>query len=283
VAVKRGLGRGLEALIPAAQGEESGLVYVRPDEVSSNPLQPRTSFDEEGLASLASSIATVGLLQPITVRPDPAGGYTLIAGERRLRAARVAGLTSIPALVRQGEDLSGLTEALVENLQRADLSPLEEAAAYRQLMEDFGLTHEEVGRRVGRSRASVTNALRLLQLPAAIQGMIERGELSAGHGRALLAIEDRPYMEHVAGRAVAEGWSVRQVEEAASLRRGAPSAGGRPRVREVRPAEVIELEQRLAEKLGTKVKVDYRGGRGSLHLRYGSLEELERIFRRLMS
>jgi ParB family chromosome partitioning protein len=282
VAVKRGLGRGLEALIPAAEGEESGLVHVRPDEVSSNPLQPRLSFDEEGLASLASSIATVGLLQPITVRPDPEGGYTLIAGERRLRAARMAGLTSIPALVRQGEDLSGLTEALVENLQRADLSPLEEAAAYRQLLEDFGLTHEEVGRRVGRSRATVTNALRLLQLPAAVQGMIERGELSAGHGRALLAIEDRAYMEHVAARAVAEGWSVRQVEEAASARRGSQPSRGRTRVREVRPAEIIELEQRLAEKLETKVKVDYRAGRGSLHLRYGSLEELERLFRRLM-
>jgi ParB family chromosome partitioning protein len=281
---KRGLGRGLEALIPSGRSEEqSGFAMIAVDEVSPNPQQPRTRFDDESLAGLAESISMVGLLQPIVVRRNSAGGYVLVAGERRWRAARRAGLAEIPAVVREGDDREALTEALVENLQRTDLTPLEEGAAYRQLLEDFGMTHDEVGRRVGKSRAAVTNTMRLLGLPASIQAMIESGELSAGAARALAGLDDRAFAEHVARRAVAEGWSVRQVEEAVRLRRGEePTRGGRPRVREIRPAEIIELEHRLANRLGSKVKVDFRQGHGSLRIDYRNLEDLERIYRRLM-
>jgi len=280
---KRGLGRGLESLIPTASVSDSGFAYVGVDEITPNPQQPRTSFDEESLSSLADSIAMVGVLQPVVLRRQPAGGYVLVAGERRWRAARRAGLTEIPAVIRSGDDAASLTEALVENLQRSDLSPLEEAAAFQQLLEDFGMTHDEVGRRVGKSRAAVSNTLRLLGLPASIQGMVERGELSAGHARALAALDDRAFAEHIAKRASSEGWSVRQIEDAVRLRRGEESPkGGRPRVREIRPAEIIELEHRLADRIGSKVKVEFRAGRGALHIDYASVEDLEKIYRKLM-
>lgn len=279
---KRGLGRGLESLIPSgAPVEESGFAWVPIDQIRPNPQQPRNNFDEESLASLAESIAVVGVLQPVVLRRDPGGGYLLVAGERRWRAARRAGLTEIPSVIREGDDGSALAEALIENLHRADLTALEEAAGYRQLLEDFGMTHEEVGRKVGKSRAAVTNTLRLLGLPPSIQGMIERGELSAGHARALAGLEDRAFAEHIAKRAVAEGWSVRQMEDAVRLRKG-DTGIRRPQVREVRPAEIIELEHRLADRLGSKVKVDFRGGGGALHINYSSLEDLEKIYRRLM-
>jgi ParB family transcriptional regulator, chromosome partitioning protein len=278
---KRGLGRGLESLIPISEGAPSGFAELELATIRPNPQQPRVTFDDEALANLAESIRSVGVLQPVLVRPDPDGGYLLIAGERRWRAAARAGLVRIPAVIRESGDQEWLTTALVENLQRTDLGPLEEAAAFQQLLEDFGLTHEEVGKRVGRSRAAVTNSLRLLGLPPTIQALLVAGELSAGHARALAAIEDRAFAEHVAKRAVAEGWSVRQVEEAVRLRKGEPS-GGRPRVREVRPAEIIELEIRLADRLGSRVKVDFRSGKGSLRIDYQNLEDLERIYRRLM-
>lgn len=280
---KRGLGRGLESLIPTGfLGEPSGFAMVPLDQIRPNPQQPRTNFDEEGIVSLAESIAIVGVLQPIVLRKDPDGGYLLVAGERRWRAARRAGLVEIPSVIREGDDQASLTEALVENLQRADLTPLEEAAAYRQLLEDFGMTHEDVGRRVGKSRAAVTNTLRLLGLPPSIQGMIERGDLSAGHARALAGLNDRAFAEHVARRAVAEGWSVRQIEEAVRLRKGdAPST--KPRLREVRPAEIIELEIRLKDRLGSKVKVDFGGGHGTMHIDYQNLEALEKLYRKLMA
>ncbi|MGQ0849909.1 MAG: ParB/RepB/Spo0J family partition protein [Actinomycetota bacterium] len=261
----------------------AGFAVVPLDEISPNPQQPRASFDDESLASLAESIGTVGVLQPVVLRLNPEGGYFLVAGERRWRAARRAGVVAIPAVIREGDDRDWLTDALVENLQRADLTALEEAAAYRQLLEDFGMTHDEVGKRVGKSRAVVTNTLRLLSLPASIQGMIERGELSAGHARALAAVDDRAFAQHVAKRAVVEGWSVRQIEEAVRLRRGeSASRGGRPRVREVRPAEIIELEHRLGDRLGSKVKVAYRSGKGVLHVDFSSIEDLEKLYRRLM-
>jgi ParB family transcriptional regulator, chromosome partitioning protein len=279
---RRGLGRGLEALIPGTPTEASGYARLPLEEIKPNPHQPRASFDEAGLALLAESIAEVGVLQPVVVRSVP-GGFQLIAGERRWRAARKAGLHHIPAVIREGDDRASLTEALVENLQREDLSPLEEAGAYQQLLEDFGYTHEEVGRRVGRSRSAVTNTLRLLQLPPTIQGMLERGELSAGHARSLLGVEDRAFVEHVARRAVEEGWSVRQVEEAVRLRQGTAAAGGQStKVRQVRPAEVIELEHRLTDHLGNKVKVEFRNGKGTVHIGYSSIEELEKLYRRLI-
>jgi ParB family chromosome partitioning protein len=279
MATKRGLGRGLESLIPT--GPDAGFAHIDLDEIEPNPHQPRANFDDEALEGLAESIRLVGVLQPVVVRPKPGGGYQLVAGERRWRAARRVGLSQIPAVIRQGEDAAWLTEALVENLQRSDLTPLEEAAAYRQLLEDFGLTHDEVGKRLGKSRAAVTNTLRLLSLPASIQARLEAGDLSAGHARALAGIEDRAFAEHVAKRAIAEGWSVRQVEEAVRLRKGETSR--RPRIREVRPAEIIELESRLADRLESKVRVEFRNGRGALRIDYGSLEQLERLYRRLMN
>lgn len=279
--VKRGLGRGLESLIPVGVSDDAGFAHIELGQIRPNPHQPRSSFDEEALEGLADSIRSVGVLQPVVVRPDPNGGYLLVAGERRWRAARRAGLTQIPAVIRSGEDAAWLTEALVENLQRSDLTPLEEAAAFRQLLEDFGLTHDEVAQRVGKSRATVTNSMRLLGLPASIQARLESGELSVGHARALAGIDDRAFAEHVARRAVAEGWSVRQVEEAVRLRKGESTS--RPRAREVRPAEIIELEMRLADRLDSRVKVDFKSGRGAVHIDYRSLEDLERLYRRLMT
>ncbi|CAN5685158.1 MAG: ParB/RepB/Spo0J family partition protein [Actinobacteria bacterium] len=279
--VKRGLGRGLESLIPVGLSDDAGFAHIELGQIRPNPHQPRSSFDEEALEGLADSIRSVGVLQPVVVRPDPEGGYFLVAGERRWRAARRAGLTQIPAVIRSGEDAAWLTEALVENLQRSDLTPLEEAAAFRQLLEDFGLTHDEVALRVGKSRATVTNSMRLLGLPASIQARLESGELSAGHARALAGVDDRAFAEHVARRAVAEGWSVRQVEEAVRLRKG--ESTHRPRAREVRPAEIIELEMRLADRLDSRVKVEFKSGRGAVHIDYRSLEDLERLYRRLMT
>ena len=281
---KSGLGRGLDALIPVDH-PAVGFAEVELSEIAPNPQQPRVRFDEESLAELAASITEVGVLQPIVVRPgEPEGTYILIAGERRLRAAAAAGLTSIPAVIRAAEsDEKYLTEALIENVQRKDLSPLEEAAAYRNLLEDFGMTHELVASRVGKSRSAVTNTLRLLQLPVPIQGMLEREELTAGHARALLSLDDEAYAVHVAERAVAEGWSVRTVEEAVK-QRSTVSAEPKPlRQKEMRPAAIIELEERLAERLGTDVTIKPRGDGGQMVIRYGSLEDLEQIYRQLFS
>lgn len=277
---KSGLGRGLDALLPAEAGE-SGFAIIGIDDIAANPQQPRSHFDEEPLEGLAESIRQVGVLQPIVVREgDRPGTYRLVAGERRWRAARLVGLTEIPAIIRQGDDVSGLTEALVENLQREDLTPLEEAAAYRQLMEDFGMTHEAIAQRVGRSRSAVSNTLRLLQLPAVIQALLESGELSAGHCRPLLGLEDTRYAEHIAQRAADEGWPVRRVEDAVRSRLERPATGGR--ARKERPAEIIALEERLADRLGSEVRIDYgRRGGGRLTIRFGSLDELERIYRSL--
>lgn len=279
---RSGLGRGLEALIPQAEAIPShGFALIPLDEIRPNPQQPRSRIDEEALEGLAASIAEVGVLQPVVVRPQPdQPGFTLIAGERRWRAARKVGLREIPAMIRTADDQGSLTEALIENVQREDLSPLEEAAAYQQLLEDFGMTHEEVASRVGKSRAAVTNTLRLLQLPATIQGLLERGELTAGHARPLLGLEDRKYAEHIASQAAGEGWSVRQVEEAVRARKAADEAPPpRPKLREVRPVAIIELEQRLSERLGTPVRIQYRNRRGRVSIRFASLEELERIYR----
>ena len=280
---KTGLGRGLDALIPVDH-PSVGFAEVELSDVSPSPQQPRVHFDDETLRELAASIDEVGVLQPIVVRPgDPEGTYVLIAGERRLRAAALAGLTTIPAVIRSAEsDERYLSEALIENVQRKDLSPLEEAAAYRNLLEDFGMTHEQVAGRVGKSRSAVTNTLRLLQLPAPIQGMLEREELSAGHARALLSLDDEAYAVHIAQRAVAEGWSVRTVEDAVK-ERSTIVEPKRPRMTEVRPAAIIELEERLSERLSTSVTIKARGEGGQMVIKYGSLEHLEQIYRQLFA
>jgi len=216
------------------------------------------------------------------VRPsNEAGKYLLVAGERRCRAARTAGLETIPAVIREGrENSDALADALIENVQREDLGPLEEAAGYQQLLEDFGMTHEDVASRVGKSRTTVTNTLRLLQLPAEIQGMVASGELSAGHGRALLSLEDRAYAVRIGRQAAGEGWSVRQMEDAVRDRSTTSPTPPRSRGGRVRPAAIIELESRLAEHLDTRVKITYGAKGGKLVVDYGSLDDLERIYRR---
>jgi len=279
---KPGLGRGLDALIPVDRSE-TGFSTIPLERVDANPLQPRKHFDAASIEQLSASIREVGVLQPIVVRGvEDTGRYALIAGERRCRAARLAGLSDIPAVIRGEDEGAGvLAEALIENVQREDLSPLEEAAGYRQLIEDFGLKHEEVAQRVGKSRSAVSNLLRLLQLPAAVQGMLDRKELTAGHARALLSLEDEAYAVNIARKAGAEGWSVRQVEDAVRLRIEGADAKTTPRtLPKVRPAAIIELESRLAEHLDTKVNIDYGDRGGKLVVRFASLDDLERIYRK---
>ncbi len=293
-----GLGRGLDALIPTeGEGPEASLVGLRQvpvEAISPNPHQPRVHFDEESLGDLAASIREVGVLQPVLIRPA-GDGYQLIAGERRWRAAQRAGLTAIPAIVRESDDLSVVEQALIENLHRQDLTALEEAAAYQQLIEDFGLTHDGVARRVGKSRTAVTNTLRLMQLPGGIQHLLADGRLSAGHARALLGTTDRAFQEHIAKRAAEEHWSVRAVEEAVRQReqrgerRPDSSAdrtaddetepGGRPPA--LRPPGLLELEELLAEHLETKVNVSLGAKRGRITVDFADLEDLERIYRRM--
>ena len=301
MAVRRsGLGKGLSALIPAeavGEGTEAGgptaLVDLPVGDIVPNPNQPRQAFDEESLASLTSSVRELGVLQPVLVRPGSDGRYELIAGERRWRAARRAGLPSIPALVKVLDDTASLEQAVVENLHREDLNPLEEAAAYQQLIEEFHLTHEQVALRVGKSRAAVSNALRLFQLPPAVQKLVADSQLSAGHAKALLGTPDRAYLEHLARRAVAEGLTVRDVEEAvrtrAELEEGAtPRVPRRERAtrssataeRTVDPS-LLELEQLLAAFLDTRVSIDVAGGRGKVVIEFADLEDLERIYRRV--
>ncbi len=278
---KSGLGKGLGALIPVdATGE--GLRTIPLSQIVPNPNQPRTIFDDEALASLAASITEIGVLQPIIVQPgEDGGGYVLIAGERRWRAAQLANLTDIPAIVRANVDAEhSLSEAVIENVQRQDLTPLEEAAAYQHLLEDFGMTHDTVAKRVGKSRSAVTNTIRLLQLPGPIQGMINRDELAAGHGRALLAIDDDTRAVQLAEQAVEGGWSVRQIEEAVKVLATTRPEPVRSEVEKpLRPAAIIELEERLADRLGTRVKIDYGRRGGKVTVRFSSLDDLERIYR----
>ncbi|HLV89548.1 MAG TPA: ParB/RepB/Spo0J family partition protein [Acidimicrobiia bacterium] len=278
---KSGLGRGLESLIPV-EGPQTGtpdFAQIPIESIKPNPSQPRRQFDESAIEELAASIAAVGVLQPLVVTPDE-GEYVLIAGERRWRAAKKAGLTTVPAVIRGSSPSSSLVEALVENLQRQDLSPLEEAHAFRQLMEDFGMSQEEVAKKVGKSRPAVSNTIRLLQLPGPIQSMVDSGKLSAGHARALVGLEDGRYALYLAERAINEGWSVRQMEDAVKSRREMEIPGNNaPGVREIRPVQIIELERRLADHLGARVKINYRNEKGKVEIRFGSVEELERIYR----
>lgn len=278
---KAGLGRGLEALIPTdiEGATQSTYLEIPVDDIKPNPDQPRSRFDDESLDELAASIEEVGVLQPVVVTRDEQGHHFLIAGERRWRAARRAGLGTIPAVVRGASGESTLVEALVENVQRQDLTPLEEAHAYRQLLENTGMKQEEVAERVGKSRSAISNTLRLLQLPGPVQAMIDNGRLAAGHARALLGLEDQKYAEHLAERAAEEGWSVRQVEDAVRDRKemGQPTAA--TSVTQVRPVEIIELEKRLTDHLGSRVKINYKNRKGKVEIRFSSLEDLERIYR----
>ena len=282
-----GLGRGLGALIPPGAAEHrapSGTGYreIPVTAIRPNPYQPRDAFDEQALGALADSIREVGLLQPVLVRPA-GDGFELIAGERRWRAAQRVGLQVIPALVRETDDNTALEQALVENLQRDDLNPLEEAAAYQQLIEDFHLTHEQVASRMGKSRAAISNTLRLLQLPPSIQRALREGQLTMGHARALLGTPDRAFQEALAKRIVKEDLSVRQVEEAVrarnddagSKRTAAVEVPGR-----MRPAGLAELEELLGDHLDTRVKVRLgAGGKGTMTIDFAGLDDLERVYR----
>ena len=279
---RSGLGRGLEALIPteATHDSEVGFFELPIAEIRPNPDQPRHHFDEETLAELSASMREVGVLQPIVVTAV-ADGYQLIAGERRLRAAREAGMTDIPAIVRESAGTSTLVEALVENVQRQDLTPIEEAVAYRHLLENYGMKQEEIATRVGKSRPAVSNTLRLLQLPNEIQAMVDDGLLSAGHVRPLVGMDDAAYAAHLAQKAVDDGWSVRQMEDAVKTRKSLETAGPAG-VRRLRPVEIIELENRLTDELGTRVKISYRNEKGKVEIRFGSIEELEKLYRELI-
>jgi ParB family transcriptional regulator, chromosome partitioning protein len=298
---RSGLGRGLGALIPTevVNDRASDLAEIPVGAIEPNPAQPRSHFDEEMLASLAASIREVGVLQPVLVRPLEGGRYQLVAGERRWRAARRVGLQTIPALIRTVPDESSLEHALVENLHRQDLNPLEEAAAYQQLVEGFGLTHDQVAERVGRSRAAVSNTLRLFQLPPAIQRLVMDGALSAGHARALLGTPDRAFQESLARRAVHEQLSVRSVEDAVRERNELAGATGplpqvaasaRVRAPTRAPADnsdesapVHALEELLSEFLDTRVKIELGARKSRLMVEFADLDDLERIYRRMIS
>lgn len=281
---RSGLGRGLGALIPneVVGDRSSPLLDIPVVAIRANPHQPRRSFDEEAMAALTASVREVGILQPVLVRATGEDAYELIAGERRWRAAKRAGLPTIPALVRESSDVHSVEQALVENLHRLDLNPLEEAGAYQQLIEDFGLTHEQLSSRVGRSRVAITNMLRLFQLPPSVQKLVSEGQLSAGHARALLGTPDRAYQEALARRTVAEQLSVRAVEEAVRDRNelGGPNvepSAGRPN--RLRPPGILELEELLSNHLDTRVKVNLGNRKGRVVIEFATLEDLERIYR----
>ena len=310
MARRSGLGKGLSALIPSeATGDSTSLLRVVPiSHIRPNLFQPRSHFDEESMASLAASIKEVGLLQPVLVRElsGEAESYELIAGERRWRAARRAGLQTIPVLVQVADDAGSLEQALIENLHREDLNALEEAAAYQQLIDEFGLTHEQVATRMGKGRATITNTLRLLQLPAGAQRALSERTISAGHGRALLGTPDRALQEKLVQRIIDEGLTVRAVEEivrgdvvdlhvvpppaeeepTAAATVEAPSSTGdparRPSVRKLPEPGVVELEELLSTYLNTRVKVDIQNRRGRLVVEFATLEDLERIYRAMV-
>ena len=304
MARRPGLGKGLDALIPSGLSDSgtnraargASLVEIPVGDLSPNPNQPRVHFDEESLSDLAASIREIGVLQPLLVRQLADGSYQLIAGERRWRAAQRAGLATVPAVVKTTDDMSSVEQALVENLHRQDLAPLEEAGAYQQLIDDFSLTHDDVAKRVGKSRSSITNSLRLLALPAAIQAFLADGKLSAGHAKALLGTPDRAFQEQLARRAATEGWSVRAIEEAIRDRGGEGatavvkpgktddgSTSGGGTVTKLPPAGLLELENQISEYLSTRVSVKMNSNKkGSVTIEFAGLDDLERLYYLMM-
>lgn len=309
---KRGLGRGLGALIPTSPGPsvvtealltpsdgtaagraagradtggeaalDSGeLAYyseVPLDAITPNPRQPRQVFEEEALAELVHSLREVGLLQPIVLRPAGRNRYELVAGERRWRAAQEAGFATIPAIIRETEDEVLLRDALLENLHRANLNPLEEAAAYGQLLADFGCTQDELAQRIGRSRPQVSNTLRLLKLPATVQRRVAAGVLSAGHARALLTLDDEVEQERLAHRIVAEGLSVRAVEEIVAVGGLEPDKTVQKRTKRAQDPALADLAAALADAWETQVRVELGKSKGTISIAFASVDDLERI------
>lgn len=309
MAKRTGLGRGIGALIPTSDANEAGaarpvdvffpgasleksapeegvaellaipgtsFIEVDPHDIVPNPRQPRTHFDADDLAELVHSVREFGVLQPVVVRTNEDGQYELIMGERRTRAAREAGLTSIPAIVRDTSDEHLLRDALLENLHRSQLNPLEEASAYQQLLEDFGITQEELAGRIGRSRPQISNTIRLLKLPVPVQQRVAAGVLSAGHARAILSLEDETAMSRLADKIVNEDLSVRAAEAAAKLRdagstrRVPPKAGARR-------AHLDEVAERLGDRLNTKVKINLTSRKGQVIIDFATIQDLNRI------
>ena len=294
-----GLGRGLGALIPTGPPAHStgqlspaaaatlglglgaipgaALRNVAVDALHPNPRQPRKAFDEDALEELAHSVREFGLLQPVVARERAEGGYELVMGERRLRAAQRAGLATIPVIVRDTPDDALLRDALLENIHRAELNPLEEAAAYEQLLAEFGVTHEELASRLGRSRAQVSNTIRLLKLPVRVQTRVAAGVLSAGHARALLGLQDSDAQEALAARIVAEGLSVRATEELVAV--GDAGAPTRPRAvsHRMQSPALLDLSEQLSDAFDTRVKVELGRRRGRIIVEFGSVDDLGRL------
>jgi len=283
---KGGLGRGLDALIPTSImpteiKTASGVVTANRDEIdlnniSANPKQPRTVFDEDQLTELALSIKEVGLLQPPVVRSIGNGKYQLIMGERRFRAAKLAGLKSIPVIIRQTTDDQLLREALIENIHRSQLNPLEEGAAYQQLLNDFSYTHDELAAKLSKSRPAITNTMRLLNLPPSVQRKVAAGVISAGHARALLSLTDEKEIENLANRIVAEGLTVRAVEEIVSTG-GAKVKAGSIRSGKIIAPKLKEISDQLSDHLDTRVSVELGKQKGKIVIEFATIEDLERI------
>jgi ParB family chromosome partitioning protein len=284
MSAKQALGRGLKALIPDAPTARGGFAEIPVDRLRPNPHQPRHLFDEEALDELAASITRHGVLQPLLVSEDPAGGYLLITGERRWRAARRAGLKTVPAVIRERvEDVVQLELALVENLQRRDLTPLEESRAFEHLRSSLGLSQQEIAGRVGMDRSTVANSLRLLKLPSEVQAMVEGGELSAGHGRALLAFADDDLRLEWAQRVVATGLSVRALEKAASeAREHGSKKSVTSKERRARDPNLRSAEEKLALRLGAQVEIRQRRRGGSIVISCSDHEEMMRVYEFLM-
>lgn len=285
-----GLGRGLGSLIPSdatpspnAAGDEGPLRDIPVGDIVPNTYQPRQSFDEEALVALTSSVRELGVLQPILVRETDGGSYELIAGERRWRAATRAGLDRIPAIVRDIDDETSLAHAIVENVQRAELNAIEEAAAFAQLIEEFELTQEQVASRVGRSRPAIANALRLLQLPTATQRLIIEGQLSAGHGRVLLSVEE-PQRSELREQILSEGLSVRaaealaRVDSASDETTASDDADTPSEVGSTKPPALLELEELLGDRFDTKVGITLGAKRGRITIDFADIDDLERIY-----
>lgn len=283
-AKQRGLGRGLDSLFEQnTVDEQEKVVSLRLTEIVPNREQPRKQFDEEGISELAASITQHGLLQPLTVRPLADGTYQLVAGERRWRASRLAGLDEVPVIVREMNDREAAEIALIENLQREDLNPMEEAVGLSTLMETYGLTQEETAKAVSKSRPAVTNALRLLHLPAAVRDLVGSGQLSAGHARAILSFADEEQQVAAAKAAVENGWSVREVERQAKKARTAREVSREtPAKGFARDSFFDEVELALTEHLGRRVKVSASGGKGTLQLEFYDKEDLQALANRLV-
>jgi ParB family chromosome partitioning protein len=275
-----GLGRGLSALIPGALEEGTGLLEIPVGAVAPNPRQPRTTFEDEALDALALSIREVGVLQPIVVRKT-GSGFELIAGERRLRAAKLAGLATVPAVIRESDDAESLREALIENIHREDLNPIELAEAFRELLEELGLKQETLAERLGMSRSHIANTIRLLQLPPDVQALLAEGRIQAGHGRALLTLGDVEAQRSLALRIGAEDLSVREVEELVRTYLDHPSQAERPAplaaVPEPSANPLGEVEELLSEQLATRVQIQMGKRRGKIMVEFGSADDLERI------